>query len=212
MATKTRKREASTRDLPAYQRARFVALVDAIAAKTGGKRRGWQRRVADALGISPSFVSKVLRQGHAIGDDTIERAEERLHLPREYFHPLDHESDEELEQRNAITLQNLRILLIAERKKHGGDLDQPPAGSLLDVHRRALRLVRANEPGVGAAVRSMLESVGFVKALSQQDDARLAIAFTIEMMALIDWIHVHPDEPTIASADERLDAVVNVSR
>lgn len=54
-----------------------VLLEEARTAFDG--QRGWQRTVADALGIHPSYVSRVLnRKIDRLGPDLIERLSERL--------------------------------------------------------------------------------------------------------------------------------------
>lgn len=66
------------------EQTQYRRLLDEIATQLG-HRRGWQRRAAAALGVSPSFISKVLNHGQSIGTETIRCAHESCGVPLEYF-------------------------------------------------------------------------------------------------------------------------------
>lgn len=63
---------------------RYQLLVHQLADDFG-HRRGYKKRIADELGIHPSYVTRVEQGGQAIGDRTIEAACSRLSLDPAFF-------------------------------------------------------------------------------------------------------------------------------
>jgi len=82
-------------DVESIVRARYFDLVEALAREIGGKRRGWQKRVAAILGIAPSTLSLIVNKRTTVSAEVRGRAEERLGIPTEYFLDLDPDSAEE---------------------------------------------------------------------------------------------------------------------
>lgn len=63
---------------------RYLALVEQLAVEYE-RKRGWQRRSAERLGISPSHLQQIVTGGKQPGIEIIERAQTRLRLRSEFF-------------------------------------------------------------------------------------------------------------------------------
>lgn len=64
---------------------RYALLIRQLGAELGNVR-GWKKRVAERLGVHPSYVSRILSgEKLTIGPDVIDRACERLGLGADFF-------------------------------------------------------------------------------------------------------------------------------
>lgn len=64
---------------------RLRAMLELIRDKTGG-RRGWQREIAEILGLNPSHISRILGgYGPEISDRVVQSICERTGIRRDYF-------------------------------------------------------------------------------------------------------------------------------
>lgn len=85
MAIKVDTRESSVVTKESLESARYRMLVEQLRDDLGGAR-GWVTRVAEHLGVSPSYVSKVAAgEARNVGGVAIGRAIERLGLERRFF-------------------------------------------------------------------------------------------------------------------------------
>lgn len=74
-------------DVDAMVRQAYSDLAHELARRSGGLRRGSQRRVAALLGVSPSTLSNILSKNRAVAvsDELLFRAEDRLGVPLAYY-------------------------------------------------------------------------------------------------------------------------------
>ena len=71
-----------------FAAARYRALAEGLGELYGKPRQGWKTRVAKRLGVSPSYLSRVLSGDRvSIGVDVIEEAVRRVPIARSYFAP-----------------------------------------------------------------------------------------------------------------------------
>lgn len=118
---------------------RYIDLVSELAEQLK-HRRGWKSEVARRLGVHPSFVSRIAEgKVQSIGVDIIERAMERLGLPRSFFFEPDFGSPAEA----AVRMSELALRERARAPAPGLDAAAPFGSAKDDRHRKRLRELQA---------------------------------------------------------------------
>lgn len=184
----------------------YVRLVDEIGARLG-KRRGWQRKAAILLGVSPSFLSKVLKHGQQVGSETIRRAHERIGVPESYFLT---DGESPTQYLVEVAVPTPQRIFEAEAPPENADIED----TLVLVHRRLLDRVEKETGGLSVeASDELIEGLRRVKFVSRllaiERDAgadpmraalrRMAIVheFLTEIAYLKAWFAAYPEERTI---------------
>ncbi|MBN8612110.1 MAG: helix-turn-helix transcriptional regulator [Deltaproteobacteria bacterium] len=193
----------------------YRGLVEAIGTRLG-RRRGWQRRAAEMLGVSPSLISQVLSTGGQarLSDDVLGRAQRSLGIERDFF-VVGFDPDEALDTeagRRALAA----ALLDARDPTHLTHSVQQGPPALVTAHRwltNAVDDVDA-EPGdgfddVSEGFHVMLMAVPFVRSFVASRDpslspsrrrralARAQLEFGLEFAALRNWLVANPRERVV---------------